>query len=45
MAKLFCSEHAMLTTTKALQMSRRLRLHQDYLLARMMRDAEDHRDL
>ena len=40
MAKLFCSEHAMLTTTKALQMFGGYGYTKDYPLERMMRDAK-----
>ena len=40
MAKLFCSEHAMLTTTKALQMFGGYGYTKDYPMERMMRDAK-----
>ena len=40
MAKLFCSEHAMLTTTKALQMFGGYGYTNDYPMERMMRDAK-----
>ena len=40
MAKLFCSEHAMQTTTKALQMFGGYGYTKDYPLERMMRDAK-----
>ena len=40
MAKLFCSEHAMKTTTKALQMFGGYGYTKDYPLERMMRDAK-----
>ena len=40
MAKLFCSEHAMLTTTKALQMFGGYGYTKDYPVERMMRDAK-----
>ena len=40
MAKLFCSEHAMKTTTKALQMFGGYGYTMDYPLERMMRDAK-----
>ena len=40
MAKLWCSEHAMKTTTKALQMFGGYGYTQDYPMERMMRDAK-----
>jgi len=40
MAKLFCSEHAMKTTTKALQMFGGYGYTKDYPMERMMRDAK-----
>ncbi len=40
MAKLFCSEHAMRTTTKALQMFGGYGYTRDYPMERMMRDAK-----
>ena len=40
MAKLFTSEHAMKTTTKALQMFGGYGYTKDYPLERMMRDAK-----
>ncbi|MCR4805319.1 MAG: acyl-CoA dehydrogenase [Clostridia bacterium] len=40
MAKLFCSEHAMKTTTKALQMFGGYGYTNDYPMERMMRDAK-----
>ena len=40
MAKLFCSEHAMKTTTKALQMFGGYGYTKDYPVERMMRDAK-----
>ncbi len=40
MAKLFCSEHAMKTTTKALQMFGGYGYTKDYPIERMMRDAK-----
>ena len=40
MAKLFCSEHAMLTTTKALQMFGGYGYTREYPVERMMRDAK-----
>ncbi len=40
MAKLYCSEHAMWTTTKALQMFGGYGYTKDYPLERMMRDAK-----
>ena len=39
-AKLFCSEHAMKTTTKALQMFGGYGYTKDYPMERMMRDAK-----
>lgn len=40
MAKLFCSEHAMKTTIKALQMFGGYGYIKDYPIERMMRDAK-----
>ena len=40
MAKLWCSEHAMKTTTKALQMFGGYGYTKDYPMERMMRDAK-----
>ena len=40
MAKLFCSEHAMKTTTKAVQMFGGYGYTNDYPVERMMRDAK-----
>ena len=40
MAKLMAAEVAMEVTTKAVQLARRLRLHEEYPVERMMRDAK-----